>query len=162
MPLSTDVNLPRNHQARFPSSCIQCNNDANGNTLRLRPHLTLSLINSESRFSVEIPACQRCSLQIRFRRTCLVLISIVVVFGVMFLVWPHLKNFVPDHLHKWTIIGLVLTCLLPFILFSVFFPPVIDLEVDTLTHSVDYQFRKSEYAASFAKLNDDADWVKIE
>ena len=135
MPLSTDVNLPRDHEVRFPSGCIQCNNDPDGSTMRLRPHAASFLMISGSLFSVEIPACQHCTLQMGFRKSCLVLISIVVAFCVMLLVRPHLENFVPGSVRKWIGIGLVLTSLVPFILYSAFYPPAFDVTV--YTDSVD-------------------------
>ena len=56
--------------------------------------------------------------------------------------------------------GFVIVCLAPYILWETYFPPSID--ITAYSESVDYEFRDSDYAYSFAALNEDAEWVKVE
>lgn len=71
---------------------------------------------------------------------------------VMSVIWPHLDEFVNRAIRKWVAVGLVAICLLPYWLWEVFFPPIID--ITSYTENVDYEFRNAEYAYEFAELND--------
>ena len=55
--------------------------------------------------------------------------------------------------------GLALVCLIPQMVFELFFAKPFD--VVAYTDSVDYQFRSADYAVDFAMLNSGADWVKV-
>lgn len=55
--------------------------------------------------------------------------------------------------------GLAFTCLIPQIIFEIFFAK--PFEVTAFADSVDYEFISKDYAYDFAMLNDDAAWVKV-
>jgi len=78
----------------------------------------------------------------------------------MFFVWPLVTDFIPEAIRRWVAVGLILICLLPLFLFSIFNPPAFD--ITAYSESVDYEFRCADYAKSFAELNEDAEWVKME
>ena len=164
MPLSIDVNLPRNHDAQFPTRCVQCDLSTNGNTIRVRTHtiglLTSILMVFGKVFTVHVPCCQRCTAQIRKRKIYSLVASIAVAGLVMTFVWPQVANFAPEPLRKWVAAGLILVALLPLFILSILRPPAFDMTA--YGDSVDYEFRRAEYASSFAQLNDDAEWVKLE
>lgn len=163
MPLSIDVNLPRNHDAQFPARCVQCNLNTNGNTMRVRPH-TIGLLSSllmvfGKGFTVHIPCCRSCAAKIRNRKLLGLLATIVAAGLVITFVWPQVVDFAPEPLRKWICVGLILVAALPLLLLSVLYPPAFDMTA--YGDSIDYEFRHAEYASSFAQLNDDADWVKL-
>ena len=54
---------------------------------------------------------------------------------------------------------LAVICLLPQIIFEVFFAAPFD--VTAYAESVDYEFTSQSYAEDFAKLNQEAAWVKV-
>jgi len=76
------------------------------------------------------------------------------------LMWPQVKDFVPETLRRLTTVGLILITLLPLFLLCIFHPSAFDI---TAFHdSVDHEFRRSDYANSFAELNEEAKGVTIE
>ena len=164
MPLSTDVNLPRSHAAVFPDRCVRCDRNTHGNKMRVRTHsiawLTSLLMIFGKPFTVHIPVCKTCASRIRNRELLSFLSCITVAGFTMFFVWPQVTDFVPETIRKWVAVGLILITLLPILLFSIFNPPAFD--ITAYPDSVDYEFRCANYAKSFAELNDDAEWVKME
>ena len=79
---------------------------------------------------------------------------------VITLMWPQVKDFVQETLRRWAAVGLILITLLPLFLLSIFHPSAFDI---TAFHdSVDHEFRRSDYANSFAELNEEAKGVTIE
>ena len=163
MPQSTDVNLPRNHSARFPSSCVRCGDDPANGTVRLWTHTigwsTWVFWMFGRGFSTHAPACAGCGWRIRFQRVGGVLLTLAIAGVFLFFVWPHIENFIARPIRKWVAMGLILVCLAPYILWEMFFPPAID--ITAYSESIDYEFRDSDYAFDFAELNDDAEWVRI-
>ena len=61
---------------------------------------------------------------------------------------------------KWAMMGLVLMCISPWLLYSVYSPQPFDMTA--YSDSVTYEFRDTEYAHEFAELNEDAEWIEIE
>ena len=55
--------------------------------------------------------------------------------------------------------GLALVCILPQLIFEVFFAKPFDMTA--YTDSVNYEFTSKDYAVEFATLNFDAEWVKV-
>ncbi len=164
MPLSTDVNLPRNYDAVFPDRCVRCDRITDGNKMQVRTHsiawLTSLLLMFGKPFTVRVPVCRVCASRIRNRELFSFLSCITVAGLTMFFLWPHVTDFIPEAIRKWVAVGLILICLLPLLLFSIFNPPAFDLTA--YSESVDYEFRCADYAKSFAELNEDAEWVKME
>ena len=164
MPLSTDVNLPRNHIALYPSRCVRCGDDPAGTTIRLWTHTlgwwTWALWMFGRGFTTNVPACAGCCWRIRFQRVGRVIVTLAIAAGFMFFVWPYVDDLVARPIRKWVAMALILVCMAPHILWEILFPPSID--ITAYSESVDYEFRDREYAYEFAALNDDAEWVKIE
>lgn len=164
MPTSTDVNLPRKHTAKFPTRCVRCNADPDGGSLKIWTHSigwwTTVFWMFGSSMSVRVPACRGCGWRIRIQRTGSTIAIMVFAFLFLFLVWPHLDDFIPRAFRRWAAMGAILLCLSPWFFWEVFFPPSID--ITAYSESVDYEFRDSSYAHEFAELNAGADWMKIE
>lgn len=164
MPLSTDVNLPRKHAAKFPSRCVRCGTDPADGIVRLWTHTigwwTWVFWVLGRGFTTHVPACAGCSWRIRFQRVGSFVITLAVAALFLFLAWPYLNDLVARPLRKWVAMALMLVCLCPYFLWEVFFPPSID--ITAYSESVDYEFRDADYAYEFAELNGDAEWVKIE
>ncbi|MGI9441216.1 MAG: hypothetical protein ACR2N1_02050 [Rubripirellula sp.] len=79
---------------------------------------------------------------------------------VITLMWPQVKDFLQETLRRWAAVGLILITLLPLFLLSIFHPSAFDLSA--FHDSVDHEYRLSDYANSFAELNEEAKWVTIE
>ena len=163
MPLSTDVNLPRNHVARYPDRCVRCEAPSEGKTLRLWTHTvgwwTVVLWIFGRGFSTRVPACHSCSWKIRAQRLGGLLLTIMIAALFLFFVWPYLEGAVAPSLRKWVAMGLILICLAPLFIREVLWPPAIC--ITAFKDSVDYEFRDGDYAEEFAELNEDAEWVKL-
>ena len=163
MPLSTDVKLPRDHAARFPTKCVECGEDPATSTVRLWTH-TLGwwswvLAAFGSGVTVTAPACVECGWRIRIQRIGGVLVTAIIALAFLFLIWPYVEDLVARPIRKWVALGLCLICLAPYIAWEIFFPP--SFEITAYAKSIDYEFRDEEYAMEFAELNDDAEWVEI-
>lgn len=164
MAVATDVSLPRAHTALFPDRCVVCGCDQPGSHVRLMTG-TLGWWSwlvwwFGNQFVVKAPACSGCAWTLHARRLLSLVVTLAIVAVVMLVVWPHFKDFVPRLLQRWVAIGLALVCLLPQVLFEVFFAAPFD--ITAYEHSVDYEFTSKEYAIEFAMLNfHSAEWVKI-
>jgi hypothetical protein len=163
MPLPTDVNLPREHQAVFPPRCVVCGDDPFGCTVKLWTHTlgwwTWVLWMFGSGFAVRVPACGSCAWKIRTQRWGRLLTMIALAAVVIFLIWPHIDGFVPRPLRRWAAMLFTLVCLAPWFLWEAFVPPAVD--ITAYASSIDYKFRDPQYAADFAELNSDAAWVNV-
>ena len=163
MPLSTEVNLPRNHPARYPNRCVGCGENFCTSKLRLWTHTigwwTAIFWIPGWGFSTQVPACRACGWKIRMQRIGGLLVAFAIAGLFLAFVWPHIDDFIPRALRKWVAVLLILICLLPYVLWETFWPPSID--ITAFSNSVDYEFRDAEYAYEFAELNEDAEWVKI-
>ena len=105
MPLSTDVNLPKKHEAIFPERCVRCGCDPEGRSIRIWTSSigwwTAVFWMFGRGFTARIPACRSCGWRIRVQRVGGLIC--VVVFGFFFLVLvrPYLERFLPRALRKW-------------------------------------------------------------
>ena len=163
MPLSTEVNLPRSHHARYPPRCVRCGADPQRRTVLIWTHTigwwTAVFWIFGWGFSTRPPACASCAWQIRLQRVGGLLLTLLVTGLFLTFIWPLLDGFVPRLVRNWVALVLVLACLTPYFLWEVFFPPAID--ITAYRKSVDYQFKDAIYAYDFAELNDEAEWVRI-
>lgn len=164
MPLSTDVNLPKDHVPRFPDKCVVCGCPSPPSTVRLFTGSvgwwTWVFFMFGKPFTVKAPACANCSWKLHANRLMGCLLATALVVIALWIVWPMFEDIVPRAVRKWAAMGIGLICLSPLILTQVFFPPA--FEITAFSDSVDYEFRDSQLAYEFADLNDDAEWVKIE
>ncbi len=163
MALSTDVNLPRKHAARYPARCVRCGGENDGRTIRLWTHTigwwTAIFWIFGWRFTTLAPACAKCSWRIRAQRIGGLLVTLAVAALFMTFIWPYLDDFVTPSLRKWVAMGLIIICLAPYFLWEIIYPPAID--ITAFKDSVDYEFKDSAFAYEFAELNRDAEWVRI-
>ena len=163
MPLSTDVNLPRNHTAIYPQRCIRCGDDSVAKTIRLWTHTlgwwTWALWVLGVGFRTDVPVCSRCGWKIRFQKIGGVVLTMLIAAAFLTFAWPYIRDVVPRPFSKWAALIGIFLCLGPYFLWEIIFPPAID--VTAYSESVDYEFRDAEYAMEFAELNDEAEWVKV-
>ena len=164
MPLSTDVNLPKKHEAIFPERCVRWGCDPEGRSIRIWTSSigwwTAVFWMFGRGFTARIPACRSCGWRIRVQRVGGLICVVVFGFFFLVLVGPYLEGFVPRSLRKWVAMGLLLLCLSPWFLWEVLFPPAID--ITAYSKSVDYEFRDSNYAHDFAELNQHAEWINVD
>lgn len=163
MPLSTDVNLPRSHAPVFPDRCVRCESETEGKTVVLWTHTigwwTWLMFMFGWAFKVRVPACSRCGWMIRFQRIGSLAATLVLAGVFLFLVWPHVDDFVARPIRKWVAVGMMMLCASPWLLWEAFFPPAID--ITAFSKSVDYEFKNPGDAYEFAELNSHAEWVKV-
>lgn len=154
MPLSTDIRLPKSHAPVFPDRCVVCGVHAPGGTLRIGTNAigwwTLALWSFGPRFSVEVPACERCRNRLwRGRVIRVTVITVLALAGAgvaLYLLQGHQGPW-----KKWIAMGIALVCVAPAVVWQIFFPPPVDLTAYSKT--VDYEFRDPQYALEFAVLN---------
>jgi hypothetical protein len=163
MPLTTDVNLPKSHKARFPDKCVVCGRPSPESTVRLITGTmgwwTWLLWHFGWPFTVKAPACTFCAWRLYAGRLVSLLITIALCVITLWLVWPLFSDQVPRPARKWAMMGLILVCSSPYFIYQVFFPQPFDITAKS--ESVDYEFRDGDMAYEFAELNQDAEWVKI-
>jgi hypothetical protein len=163
MPLSTDVNLPKSHKARFPNKCVVCGRPSPESTVRLITGTigwwTWLLWHFGESFTVRAPACASCGWRLHLQRLAGLLVTIGLVVVALWLVWPLVSEQVPRAARKWIALGLALICISPQIIWRTLFPYPFD--ITCFADSVDYEFRDEDIAQEFAELNQDAEWVKI-
>lgn len=160
---STDINLPRSHAARFPERCVVCGRDNPPSHVQLITGTlgwwTWLLWVWGTPFVAKAPACSGCAWKLHNSRFISLVVTLAIAVAALWLFWPHVKDSVPHGLRKWAMMGLALACLLPQIILEVFFAKPFDMTA--YTESVDYEFTSKDYAAEFATLNLDAEWVKV-
>src|SRR2546428_353963 len=130
MPLSTDVNLPKHHKARFPDKCVICGCPSPRSTVRVITGTigwwTWLLWTFGRPFVVKVPACTLCGWRLHLQRLASLLVTIGLVFATLWLVWPLFSDHVPRAARKWVVMGLALLCVAPQVIYEVFFPPPFD------------------------------------
>lgn len=160
---SISVNVPRAHAARFPNRCVACGAPDPDSHIRIVTG-TLGWWTWVAwwwgmPFKAKAPACAGCSWRQLFLRLLSLVVTIATVVVAFWWIWPLFKEAVPAGLRRWAMMGLAIVCLLPQILFEVFFARPFD--VTAYSESVDYEFTSSDYAIEFALWNADAAWVKV-
>lgn len=164
MATSIDINLPRSHLARFPDRCVVCGHDNPTSHVRLiRGTLgwwTFLVWWWGRPFVAKAPACSGCAWKLHGRRFISLIVTISIAVLAFELIWPHIKGSVPGGVRTLAMTGLAFVCLLPQIIFEVFFARPFD--ITAYAHSVDYEFTSRDYAVEFATLNIDAAWVKVD
>jgi hypothetical protein len=163
MAISTTINLPKTHEPRFPNRCVVCGHENPSSRVRIITGTvgwwTWLLWMFGKPFVVKAPSCQVCAWKLHARR----LISVLVILGctaiVFYIIWPHVKGFVPHSIRRWAMLGLVIVCMLPYFVIEAFFAKPFD--VTAYSDSVDYDFTLQDYANEFAGLNHNSGWVKV-
>ncbi len=117
MPLSTDVNLPKGHKARFPDKCIVCGDTGPVSTVRLFTGAigwwTWLLWMFGKPFMVKAPACTSCGRRLHLQRFVSLAITIgLIAFAAVYL-WPSVSDDLPRAARAWILLGIALLCLAP-------------------------------------------------
>jgi hypothetical protein len=163
MALSTDVNLPKSHKARFPDKCAICGRPSPESTVRLITGSigwwTWLLWHFGKPFTVRAPACTFCGWRLQLQRLADLLVTIGLLFVALWVVLPLVSQHLPRRARKWIAMGLAMVCILPQIIWRTLSPHPID--ITCFADSVNYEFRDEHIAQEFAELNQDAEWVKI-
>jgi hypothetical protein len=165
MALSTDVNLPRNHKARFPDRCVVCGVRSPNASIEIKAGTfggwdILSMLLTEP-YYVEVPACTRCGRRLRFQRLLDWIQMIVAVVVSIWLVMPLVDERFPHFAgKKWIALGVGILSIMPLVIWRTCFPYSFDMTA--FANSVDYEFRDEAAAHEFAELNQDAEWFKTE
>jgi hypothetical protein len=163
MAVSTDINLPKMHVARFPDRCVVCGCNNPDSHIRIITGSigwwTWLLWWFGKPFVVKAPSCTGCAWKLHSLRLLSLLVTIGVAIAAFYFLWPHFKDSVPRGARKWAMMGLAIGCVLPQFIFEVFFARPFD--VTAFADSVDYEFTSKDYAVDFAMLNHDAEWVKV-
>ena len=161
--MSTDVNLPRSHKARFPNACVVCGSPSPSSTTHIVTGSlgwwTVLLWWWMKPFTVKAPACGGCGWKLHSYRMLNLATVALIAWLFMWLVWPSLEHAVPLAARRWVAVGCMLVCCLPLFIYEVFFPQPFD--VTPYSESVDYEFRDEQYAIEFGMMNLDADWIKM-
>ena len=164
MATSTDVNLPRTCTPQFPDRCVVCGCQNPNSHVRLLTGSigwwTVVFWTWGKFFIAKAPSCFGCAWMLHGLRFISLLMTLTTISIAIWFIWPHIKESVPPGIHKPAILVLALLCLLPKVIFEVFFPMPFDMTV--FADSVDYEFKSKDYAVEFAVLNIDAEWVKVD
>jgi hypothetical protein len=153
MAVAFEVRLPKHAIVRFPARCVACAVPSPARTFRVATHAIgwwTALFVFGDRVGVDVPACEPCARTLAWRRRGRILSSVVfVVAGVL-----AATSLVDYHgpFRKWVLAPVALAVCLPWILWSTFFPPVVELTA--YSEHVDYEFRDRSYAEDFASVND--------
>jgi hypothetical protein len=164
MPLSTDINLPKNHVPRFPDECVLCRCASPDSSVRMvtgsigwwswllwtfgKPHI------------LQAPACRRCKWLIHLQRFFSLFVMLFFVWIAFWVIWPHFEDHVSKGLRKFAMMGLGVLCVAPQVIFEMFHPRQFD--ITAFADSVDYEFRDLGAAIEFANANHDAEWINID
>lgn len=157
MPVSTDVRLSKFHPPVFQDRCVACGAGSPGATYRAGTSAigwgTWALGTLGRRHTVEVPACVPCRGRMRRQRWLqLAVNAAVIVVGVA--VAGSLLQWYQGPFKRWLVMGVVLGCLLPLLVWETFFPRPFDMTA--FSDTVDYEFRDPDYAIEFAALNQPA------
>ncbi len=156
--MSYDINLRRDHLARWPDRCVCCGAEKPGHVVRLFTlsigWWTLMFWSFGTLFSARVPACRSCGRRLQVKRVLKVLLTGLIAFAGVAVAFQIMGSY-QGPLKKWLAFLVTLVCISPYLLWDVFFPPVFDMTCYSKT--VDYEFRDSDYAFEFHMMNEDAE-----
>ena len=105
-------------------------------------------------FVVTAPACTSCSWLLHLRRLLSLVLTVVLLLFAFFYLWPLVEDQFGRAGRRWVIMLLGLACILPQLLFELFYPHPFD--ITAFQDTVDYEFSDAEMAYEFAELNEEA------
>jgi len=124
MVLSTGINLPKSHIARFPDRCVVCGCDNPESHLRIITGTigwwTWLLWRFGNALIVKAPSCEGCAWKLHGLRLLSLLTTIGILAFVFFIIWPQIDDSIPRTLRKWVMMGIALICLVPQFIFEAF------------------------------------------
>ena len=154
MPLSHDVNLPKDQHPRFPNRCVACGEAGPETSLRFTTRAvgwwTVAMFAFGKRFAADARCCAPCKAALR--RTRRVRLAITIVTGMLAAlgaVWLLAGKGGP--LRVWLTVGVALVLLVPVFTLEFLYPPTFDMTA--FSETVDYEFCDETYAREFAELN---------
>lgn len=154
MSFSTDVKLPKAHSPVFPDQCVACGVESPASTYRAGTNAigwwTWVFWAFGRRHTVEVPACVPCRGRMVRQRWLRLAVNFGVIAAGVVVAGSLLQRY-QGPFKRWLMLGVVLVCLLPVLLWQTLFPCPFDMTA--YSDTVDYQFRDPDYAAEFAVLN---------
>ena len=159
MPLSTDVTMPKDVDAVFPPLCVGCLSDRPGLVAFHGSRFTWGRVFFawlwllRKRVRCEVPICDGCRPAVSRRKWVELLLLVGVASGVGVMIFPWVQSL--DLGRQWSrliVLAAVLLGWLPYIVWSVFRPPLFDLTVRA--ELVEYEFASEEYARRFVEANE--------
>ncbi|MEC7724394.1 MAG: hypothetical protein VYD05_02690 [Planctomycetota bacterium] len=159
MPLSTDVTMSRDVEAVFPPLCVGCLSDRPGLVAYHGSRFTWGRVFFawlwllRKRVRCEVPICDGCRHAVHRRKWVELLLLVGVASGVVAMIFPWVQSL--DLGRQWSrliVLAAVLLGWLPYIVWSVFRPPLFDLTVRA--ELVEYEFASEEYARRFVEANE--------
>lgn len=162
MPISTDVHLPHDHFAIFPSRCVGCGGNPEGNYMAIATYWFgwWSLVGIRgSKFSMHVPTCRKCVWRYRWGTVLRAVAYFMLVGATLYFSWNGFNAIAPMRNPKLTLIAATILASIVFWSVSLFFPRIVDVELES--NGVVYEFRDSKYAHDFASLNEDAASIEV-
>lgn len=164
MPFSTDIKLPKAHPPHFPDKCVACGFTAPDSTVIIRESTmswALFFVGlSGRRFHVHAPACRSCEKRIYLQRALRLVITTAIVISAILVFRPYVVENFPRALQKWILLGIIILCYIPYVIYNTIFPHSFDITVEN--ESITYEFRNPEIAEEFSIFNLNAEWIEID
>lgn len=152
--MSHDVTLPKDRSPTFPRRCLACGAADPTETFRAFTHAigwwTVVLWSFGPRFSVEVPCCLACRLELRSQRWRRWIVEGVFVVAAALAAFYLLRSYEGAG-KRWLLMGAALVGILPLFLWQQLHP--VPLELTAYSKTVEYGFRDADFAAEFAALN---------
>jgi len=160
MGLSTDISMPRDVEPVFPPMCARCLSDRPGLVTFYGSRFSWGQVwfvwlwLLRKRVRCEVPICDDCRPAVKRRRGLELLLLVGVTASVVVTIHPWLDQLdLGRQWNKLIVLASVVVGLLPYLIWSVFRPPVFDLTVKE--DLVEYEFANEAYAQRFFDANED-------
>jgi hypothetical protein len=154
MSLSTDVNLPRKIEPKWPDRCVCCGRPNPGGTVRVWTASigwwTVLFWQFGALYSVTVPSCAICAKRLWAMRVAKFVLNCVLAFAGVTVAFWILKSY-EGPFRKLLAMVIALVFFLPYVFWETFFPPAFD--ITCFANTVDFEFRDPAYAAEFESLN---------
>ena len=162
MPLTTDVNLPKDYIPTFPDKCVVCGSRSPNSAVQVLTGTigwwSWLLWSFNRPFRVKAPACSHCRWRLHLLRFTSLLVSAALLVVAYQYLWPLVPRDIPFATRKWILLAIGLVCLIPQVAYELCFPH--PFSITAYEDSVDYEFLDKETAYEFALLNELLDAVE--
>ena len=159
MPLSTDIHLPRDHEAKWPKACVRCLREnpsesvsrvahGIGWTSFAAPLLPVVKLIGLTGPSVDVPVCAECIDSVRRERWLRSLAMWAPIVTILALA-TQLGWFGQG---RHFVLGVILLFSIPAFVFEIIRPPWIEV-YRAKNKRLSYEFRRKDFAERFAELN---------
>jgi len=145
MPRSTNIQLAKTYDPKFPDTCIGCGGMAPGASIELRRKDL-----EGGHVIVQIPACPVCATRLRRKhRVETALTWIIAGIGIVVAQW--LLRSYEGPFKKWLAVGIAVIGFVPMVIWRLLFP--LEFNMTVLGNTVTYAFRDPAYAQEFVMRN---------